>query len=99
MLTPTYIITFDAGKNGKTEAWVQETKIGATESDVIDSIILGDCPLPYANIYRVAYDEVTEDVTDCIAAQVFQYALRKPISAEAARWLDWCGYDVQDAAE
>jgi hypothetical protein len=98
MLRETFIITFDAGKD-RCEDYLSETKIGQSEEDVIDSIILGDCPLPYRQIYRVALGEVTEDVTDRIAEQVWRYSLRKPISTEAKHWLDWAGYDIDLAAE
>ena len=99
MLVPTYIICFDAGQNGKVEECSRETPFGFSETDAIDLIISGDMPLPFRSVFRVACDEVTRDVTDEIARQVFNYSLRKPISPEAREWLDWCGYDLPEAAE
>ena len=98
-MIPTFILTFDAGKNGQTVEWVRENPVGCTEQDIIDEIILGDCPLPFRNIYRVALGEVTQDVTQTVAEQVWKYAMEKPISGEAKRWLDWVGFDIPNAAE
>jgi len=99
MLTPTYIVELRYTINGKVSDVTDETEIGLSETAVIDRIISGDYRGEVRAIYRVAYDEVTRDVTDHIASRVFQYANSKPVSREAEIFLDWCGYDIPDAAE
>jgi methyl coenzyme M reductase alpha subunit len=93
----TYFVELDHGC--KLGPIIVETRVARTKDDVIDAIIYGEYEEYLRHIYRCALGEITEDVTDEIAQEVYQYGLKHQLGWTVLEWLDWCGLDMPEAAE